>query len=222
LQGLSSIKILDLGGNQFSNFDTKVIDELDLLEALILSDNQLTSYPDIPFDEFKKLAIALNRNRLKALPTEYSTTIDPDYNILYLAENCIDRTDEEELLYGNILDSRDNTIGFPEKRRDQYLCANISYAPSQISGSTAGNVLASVIFNGPIGRKTDFFTANPGLTTEHTFTNNGSYVFDYSSTIGQDVFIDPVDGILTATVTRIDKEMPEVINTIYVPSGIPG
>jgi len=222
LRGLGGVQIIDLGNNTFSSFNAEAIDELGSLFALVLSNNQLTTYPDIPFDKFQQLIITFDHNRLKTLPTEYAATIDPMYNTLYLAENCIDRTSEEEVVYGDILDYRDDNLGFPARWRDQHLCASVSYDPPEIDGITTGNVLASVIFNGPTVKKTDFFTANPGLETDHTFTQNGSYLFDYSSAIGATVLIDPVDGLLPATVTRIDKGMPEVISTIYVPSGIPG
>jgi hypothetical protein len=42
---------------------------------------------------------------------EYAATMDPDYDMLYLPDNCIDWTSEEEDEFGGILDYWDSNLG---------------------------------------------------------------------------------------------------------------
>jgi hypothetical protein len=52
---------------------------------------------------------------------------------------------------------------------------------------------------------------NNSGSTNHTFTGNGSFTFDFSDHVGN-------TGSALATVTRIDKTSPEALSVIYSPN----
>jgi hypothetical protein len=79
---------------------------------------------------------------------------------------------------------------------------NVSY---HITGSTNQDVLATLT-----GCTPHLTLTNTGGDT-HTFTQNGTFLFTYQDHLGR-------TGSTMATVTRIDKDPPQVVSITYSPS----
>jgi hypothetical protein len=81
---------------------------------------------------------------------------------------------------------------------------SITYIPNT---ATSGNVQVSISFN-----KTGVTVTNNSMSTNYTFTSDGSFTFTYTDDYGN-------TGSTTATVDWIDKTPPTTTSVSYNPSG---
>ncbi len=177
--GLSSLTTLNLGGNQITSIESWDFAGLSSLTTLYLGSMQITSIESGDFAGLSSLSeLYIYWNSITSIESGDFSGLD-SLTTLELNSNCLNTDD-------NLVTDYLNTLNGAEYW-NQLVCIQTQYSPSM---STSWSVTGSLSFVWPASSVSSLLFDNPNMTLyDHVFTENGSYLFDYSSLIdnGQSV-----------------------------------